>query len=166
MPSLVRDRVAIGLFIVLLAGSVGLKALKGPQVRESTQAAPGLLESEIVRNLHAQGFSTRLDLTGLHGTIVFAARGSCRLSVRDAGHVEWEKGIYERDAAAVGPLRFLMAGKSYDLPPSLAILVERMRGRLSRGLRLAGNAPVALAFAASPACGGSDFGLSNTQVPA
>jgi hypothetical protein len=166
MLSLVRDRVAVGLFIVLLAGSVGLKALKGPQVRESTQSAPGLLESEIVRNLDSRGFTTRLGSTRLHGTIVFAARGKCRLSVRDAGHVEWEKGIYERDAVAVGPMRFLMAGKSYDSPPSLAILVERMKGRLTRGLQLAGNAPVALAFAASSACGDSDFGLSKTQVPA
>src|SRR3954471_8446933 len=102
MPSLVRDRVAVGLFIVLLAGSVGLKALKGPQVRESTQSARGLLESEIVRNLHSRGFSTRLESTGLHGTIVFAARGNCRLNVRDAGDAEWERGIYERDAAGVG----------------------------------------------------------------
>ena len=57
----VRDRVAIGLFIVLLAGSVGLKALKGPQVRRSTAGRSGPTQSEIVRNLHAQGFSTRLN---------------------------------------------------------------------------------------------------------
>ena len=165
MPSPVHDRVAVGLFIVLLAGSVGLKALRGQQVPETSQSGPGLLESEILRNLQSQGFSTKLDVTRLHGTIVFATRGNCRLNVRDAGDVEWERGIYERDAAGVGPLRYLMAGKTYDSPPNLAILVERHKARLARGLRLTGNAPVALAFASSPACGGSDFGLSNTQLP-
>jgi hypothetical protein len=165
LPPLARNRVAIGLLIALLAGSFGLKALKHAKVEQPMPSGPGALQIEIVRNLEAQGFSTRFEVTRLHGTIVHATKGDCRLSVRDADHAEWEKGIYERDAAAIGPLRYLMAGRSYSSPPSLAILLARHRARLAKGLRLASQAPAALAFASSRQCGVSDFGLSNMSVP-
>jgi hypothetical protein len=165
MPSPVNARLAIGLFACLLVISVWLKMLRGPQIVEPSQSAPGLLEIRIVRNLQSQGFSTQQEVTPLHGTIIFANKDRCRLSVRDASHGEWEKGIYERDAAPIGPVRYLIAGRSYHSPPTIPILIGRLEATLMRGLHLSGSAPIALALAASPACRGSEFGLSNSQVP-
>ena len=124
-----------------------------------------MLEEGIIRDLQSHGFSARIQPTRLHGTIVLAARGACRLTVRDASRGEWEMGIYARDAAGIGPRRFLMAEKSYDAPPSFPILAERLRAPVTKALGLNASVPVALALATSPDCGTSDFGLSKTQVP-
>ena len=164
MRSLASDRVAAGLFAAMLIASVSLKALIGPPVKDAPRSGPGLIEAQTVRSLEAQGFSTKVQDTRLHGFIVFAAKGDCRLSVRDARKGPAEMLIYERDAAPIGKVRYLIAGSRYESPPTLALLMAKIETKVIQGLGLSGNVPVAVALATSSACQDRDFGL-NPELP-
>jgi hypothetical protein len=164
MRSVAEAKLPIAIFVTLLAISVGLKAALPTQSHNPSRARPGLIDDQMVRNLESQGFSTRRQHSTWQGTTIFATRGDCRLSVRNASHSPGDRIVYERDAAHIGQLRYLIAGRSYQSPPTLAILIGKVETKFLVRLRIRGSVPVAVALATSPACVASDFGLSEVRV--
>jgi hypothetical protein len=165
MRSIAEARLTIGLFVALLVISVGLKAALGPQLREPSRAVPGLVEDQLAHNLRMQGFSTARRDSTWQGATIFATKGECRLSVRDASHSVSDSAIYAQDAAQVGRLRYLFAQRRYASPPTLAILIGRIEAQVLDRLGIERRVPIAVAVATSPACGEDDFGLGDIRIP-
>ena len=164
MRSVAEAKLPIAIFAVLLVTSVGLKAALGPQSHNPSRAGPELIDDRMARNLESQGFSTSRRHSKWQGTTIFATKGDCRLSVRNASHSPGERTVYARDAAKIGQVRYLMGGRSYDSPPTLAILISKVETKFLDRLRIRGSVPVPVALATSPACGGRDFGLGDIRA--
>jgi hypothetical protein len=165
MRSLAGPRLAIALFAGLLALSIGLKAAFGPELSDPATARPGALEDRLARQLQSQGFVVRRQDTRWQGQVIWAMKGGCRLTVRDATRAESQKVVFAHDAASVGQLRYLFAGRAFASPPTSAIVAARIESKLLHRLRLSGTLPVAVALATSPGCGSNDFGLADMRVP-
>src|SRR5438270_4089146 len=159
-----NDRVVIGMFIALAVSSVGLKAWAGPPRDGLIDRHPGQLEDQLVRSLQSQGFATRLRPFKLRSSVVFATRGQCRLSVRNARDGAADMTIFARDASGIGSVRYLYGGQTYPSPPTFAMRAGRLKAELLNRFGLSTRARVPVALAASPACGGSDFGLDDMRV--
>lgn len=152
------------LFVALALGSIGLKAAAGPARDNFVVADDGRFEPTIRSILQSQHFTKLGRRVDLHGTLVLASRGDCRIAVRNA---RWGSGmadIYARDASDVGPLFFLYRGHRYAAPPGLRIRVGRLEFEVLDRLGTQPDLHVLTAVAASPSCGEDDFGLSDVSV--
>jgi hypothetical protein len=165
MRSIAEARLPIALFVGLLAISVGLKGALGPQLKEPSAAVPGLVENQLAHDLQSQGFSIRREVSAWQSTAILATRGDCRLSVRDASHGAFDRVVYARDAAHVGQLRYLFAGRRYESPPTVVILMGRIAAKVVDRLGIRASVPIAVALATSPACADDDFGLRDIRAP-
>src|SRR5436190_10377178 len=94
-----KDRLLIGIFIALLLSSVGVKAWVGPPRDGLIETHPGQLEQQLVRTLQSRGFSTSVRPFKVQSSIVFATRGECHVSVRDARMGEADMIVFARDAS-------------------------------------------------------------------
>jgi len=160
----VSDRVVLAGFAALALGSIGLKAWAGPARDGAGEQGRDAVVNELVTALSSQGFSTSVRPLRIQSPIVFARRGACRLSVRDARGGKATVIQYARAAAGIGPVRYLYKGGSYDSPPSLRIRWGRLETELLGRIGGASRAHIPVALATSPACGSTDFGLSDVGL--
>jgi hypothetical protein len=158
------DRLILAAFVLLAAGSLGLKAAAGPPRDGLMNAAAGAIERQVERSLQAQHFGTS-QRTFLHrSTLILGQRGACTVAVRDARDGVAAETIFARDASGVGPVRYFYRGRTYAEPPAFAMRLGRLETELADRLGLSPRAPVAIAIAASPACGAGDYELADIRI--
>jgi hypothetical protein len=158
------DSLLLGFLFVLAASSVGLKAAAGPLRDGSIDSRPLLLEDQLIDSLRAQGFSARLRPLRIQSSIVYATRGDCRLSVRDARGGAAAAAVFARDAKDIGQVRYLYRGQSYEAPPALKVRLGRLEYELLSRMGVRQHLAVPLALASSAGCNGRDFGLEDMRV--
>jgi hypothetical protein len=163
MPARGSDKVLIGAFALLALSSVGFKAIASRQAHARSDSETKL-DAQLVRNLRSQGFETTVRPIKYQSSIIYAARGSCRLAVRDARNAEAHVAVFAQNAASIGPVRYLYAGHVYAGHPSFAVRIDRFEGRLLRLAGLKQPAHVPVAIASSPSCGGVDFGMDDVRL--
>jgi hypothetical protein len=153
-----------GVFAILALGSLGLKAAVGPPRDSMVDRDPRHFEQTVTGILHAQNFSTTMRTFPYRSTLVLAARGDCRIAIRDA---KWGTGVttvFAQDARMIGPVYYLYRGNRYSRPPGLSLRLGRLEFEILD--RVGGHLPmhILVAFAASPSCGDSQFGLADVSV--
>jgi len=156
--------VRAGLFAVLALGSLGLKATVGPPRDSLADRDPKRFEQTATGILHAQGFSTTLHTYQYRSTLVLAARGDCRVAVRDA---KWGAGVaavFAEDARTIGPVQYLYRGHRYSQPPGLSLRLGRLQYEILDRVGVHSPMPILVAFAGSPSCGDSQFGLADVRI--
>src|SRR5690348_15237773 len=159
MQSAGSNRLLLGAFAALAIGSLGLKAAAGPPQDGFADPRPLATEQQLIGKLRAQGFSTSLTPRRYQSSVVYAERGGCRLSVRRARGDDAENAVYSREAASIGPVRYLYDGVRYASAPTLKIRIGRLQTELLDRVGLAPNIHVPIALATSRGCGAGDFGL-------
>jgi hypothetical protein len=166
VPSSASNKAVVVALIALAASTIALKgAIGAPRYAVRTDPA-GQVQQQVVNRLRAQGFATRVQQLRIQTPIIYATRGNCRLSVRDARTGAATASIFASDARQIGQIRYLYNGGAYAAPPNLQIQIGFFETAL---LNRAGMAPplhVPLAVAKSPSCGASEFGLEDMLVAA
>lgn len=160
------DSVLLAGFVALAAGSIALKAWAGPPRDLAGDQRRDEIAAQLAKTLSGQGFATSVLPLHIQSSIVFARRGGCRLSVRDARGGTATVTQYAHDAAAIGPVRYWYKGSSFDSPPTLRMRVGRLESELLGRAGAAGRVHVPIALASSPECGPSDFGLGDISLTA
>ena len=156
--------VRAGVFAVLALGSLGLKAAVGPPRDSLVDRDPKRFEQTATGILHAQGFSTTRRTYPYRSTLVLAARGDCRIAVRDA---KWGAGVaavFAEDARTIGPVQYLYRGHRSSQPPGLSLRLGRLQYEILDRVGVHSPMPVLVAFAGSPSCGDSQFGLADVRI--
>lgn len=158
------DRLVLGAFAILAASSLGLKAAAGPP-RDGLMDVPSeVLDRQLSSELQTQHFTVRTEPFIHRTSMVLGIRGSCRVGVRDAREGVAHEVLFAQDAASIGPVRYFFKGKSYDHPPTFGMRIGRLEAEAMSRLGLEPRKPALIAFAASPECGSSDFGLSDFRI--
>jgi hypothetical protein len=158
--------VRAGVFALLALASLGLKAAVGPPRDSLANREPGRFEQAVTGILNAQHFSTTTRTYPYRSTLILAARGECRIAVRDA---QWGAGVasvFAQDARAIGPVDYLYRGHRYSRPPGLSLRLGRLEFEVLDRMGRHSPMHVLVAFAASPSCGDSRFGLADVSVGA
>ena len=163
MRASVSDRLLLAFFGALALSSVGLKAAAGPP-SDGLTSFRGEVERQLATSLRAQGFTTFVTPPGIQSSIVHAARGACRLSVRDARNGESNATIFAQQAKGIGPVRYLYRGEAYPELPTFAVRVGRLETELLNRTGLHARTHIPVALASSPQCRGADFGLSDVRM--
>jgi hypothetical protein len=158
------DKLLLGGFVVLAIGSIGLKAVAGPPRDGLTDSRPGQLEDQLQSKLKSQGFVAELRPMRMRAPVVYARKGQCELTVRDARGGESFAEIFVQDARSIGPVRYLYGGSSYSAMPGIGVRLGRFGAEVQSRLGFASSAPVPVVLATSPACGLSDFGLDDVRI--
>lgn len=153
------NKLVLGALALLTVGSVGLKSAVGAPADAPAASAPGQYELRLARTLQSQGFATIAHTYPDRSPAVLAVRGSCRISVRDAGEGSSAMAIFAADAVAIGPVRYLYQGKITSAAPALAMRIGRFTAEVRTRLGLESSVPISLALATSPGCGTGTFGL-------
>ena len=160
----VSDRALIGIFMALAAGSVGLKAAFGAPHYMSFNRGFPQVQAHVVAILSAQGFVTSVQPLKIQTPIIHATRGDCRLIVRDARSGAATASVFASDARAIGPVRYLYDGASYNSPPNVRIHLDFFTANL---LDRTGKTPpvhIPIAVARSQACPPGNFGLEDILI--
>jgi hypothetical protein len=160
----VSNNFLLGALFILAMSSVGLKAAAGAPDSGGGDGRSGQLENQIIGDLRAQGFSTALSPRVIQSSIVYAERGDCRLSVRNASQGASTVAIFAREAQSIGPVRYLYNGNAYDAPPAFAMRVDQFENELLHRVNLHRNIAVPVAVATSPGCRGNNFGLEDVRI--
>jgi hypothetical protein len=158
--------VRIGVFAILALGSLALKAIAGPPRDILVDKDPARFEQTVVGILRSQDFSTTRRTYPYRSTLVLAARGDCRIAVRDA---KWGSGVaavFAQDARMIGPVYYLYRGHRYSRPPGLSVRFGRLEYEILERVGMHRPMHLLVAFAASPSCGDSQFGLADVRVGA
>ena len=101
----------------------------------------------------------------VQSAIVYAVRGQCSLSARDAsGAGAGEAVSFADDARNIGPVRYFYNGGIYGSPPSLRTHLAVIRSTFLRSLGFRPALHVPLAIAATEACGNSTFRIGDIQL--
>ena len=156
----VSNSLMLGLFAGLALVSVGLKAAAGPP-DDGNGPGRSAVELQLAKALQAQGFSTSVSPRRFQSSIVYATRGDCRLSVRDARNGTEDATVFEREARGVGAVRYLYRGATTESPPAVAMWLGRLENKALNRFSPQKMIPIPLALATSPACPAQDFGLSD-----
>ena len=156
-----RSSLAVVALVLLATGSIGLKALAGPP-RDGANGEQ--IDRELIRRLKAQGFGVTFRPPRMQSGVVTGTRGSCRLTVRHALDGTADAIVFARDAAGVGPLRYLFDGRGYATLPAFRFRVARVRTEFANRLGITALLPIPVALATSSACNGGSFGLENIRV--
>ena len=157
------DKLLLAFFAALTLSSVGLKAYAGPP-GGGLDSFRDEVEVQLASSLRAQGFATRTRHLRMQSSIVYATRGPCRLSVRDARLGESNATAYTLDAAGIGPVRYLYRSRVYESPPTFAVRLGRLQTELLDRAGFAADLHIPVAIASSPECGRRDFGLGDLRV--
>jgi hypothetical protein len=165
MLSLGNDKLLIASFFALAMSSVAIKAVAGIPPDGWVDPRAGMAEQQLVQRLQSQGFETTVRPMRILTPIVYAERGGCRLSVRDARGGEAMSTIFQTEAHSIGPVRYLYKGSRYSSPPGLRVRVGRLEAELLNRLRLHGAVHIPIALATSNECAGSDFHLDDVRIP-
>jgi len=156
----------LGLFALLALSSLALKAAVGPPRDGLVSARPGEFERIVTSRLQSQHFAVKTKTFESIPTLLLAERGNCRLAVRDARRGSAFAPLFAQEARSVGSVTYLYRGNRYDAPPELALRVRRLETEALHRLGIDSPIPVLVAFAGSPSCGGSDFGMGSIRVQA
>ena len=159
------NSVPVAIFVFLVGCSIGLKAAIGaaPSYAMSDKNRQRL-EQLLVAALNAEGFSTTVRPLKFQSSIVYAKKGDCRLSVRDARAGAAAIPAFVHDAQNVGDIRYLYRGNSYSSFPALRIHFDLLEGSLLHSVGLRPKLYLPLAFAASAGCSTGALGLQNIQL--
>ncbi len=158
------DRLILIAFGLLAVSSLGLKAAAGPSRDGLMDVSADRFERGVSAILIGQQFTLADQPFAHRSTLILATRGTCRLGVRDARGGTALVTAFARDAAAIGTVRYLYRGRSYDEPPSFVTRIGRIETEVMSRLGMSPRAPMPVALAASPECGRGDFGLGNLRV--
>jgi len=161
-----RNRGLLVAFFVLAAFSLILKGTLGPTALAPLPNGAASVESRLVMVLARQGFVTTMRHLKIQSPIVYARRGNCRLSVRNAFGGAATEAAYADDALGIGRIRYLYDGESFSSPPTLRIHFAVIESSVLHSVGFSRRLHVPLALAASPGCGSNAFGLEDMQVPA
>ena len=165
MLSLGNDKLLIGAFVALAISSVGIKAAAGIPPDGWVDVRAGMAEQQLVQRLQSEGFVTTVRPMRILTPIVYAQRGGCRLSVRDARGGEAMSTIFQTEASSIGPVRYLYKGRRYASPPGLTVRLGRLEAELLNRLRLHAAVHIPVALATSNECARRDFGLDDVRIP-
>lgn len=160
----VSDRLVLAALAVLAVSSLGLKAQAGPPRDGLMDVPTERVAQQLSSRLEAQRFTVGVRGFRYRSAIVIGVRGSCRLGIRDARAGAAMETLFERDAADLGPVRYLYRGRSYDAPPTFAMRLGRIETEVLSRLGLSSGAPLPVALAASPECGPGDFGFADVRA--
>jgi hypothetical protein len=160
----VRGNVRIALFALLVLGSLSLKAAAGAPRDRLIESDPRHFERAVTGVLSAQHFVTNLRAYPYRPTLVLAARGNCRLAVRDATFGAALAPTFAEDARSVGPVRYFYRGDSFERPPGMILRFGRLEFEILGRLGFDRPMPVLVALAASPDCGRDRFGLADLHL--
>lgn len=163
MPAPASDKLLLAFFAALALSSVGLKAYAGPP-RRGLDSFRDQIEAQLASSLRAQGFATSTKHLRMQSSIVYATRGSCHLSVRDARLGESNATAFTQDAAGIGPVRYLYRSRAYESPPTFAMRLGRLQTELLDRVGFNAALHIPVAIASSPECGRADFGLGDVRV--
>ena len=153
------------LFVALAVGSLGIKAAAGPTRDSLLNSDSSKFERSALSILRSQGFATSLRSFGdFRSTMVIASRGECRVAARNATWGSAVKEIYGQDASDIGPVSYLYRGHRYGAPPGLRVRLGRLEFEILDRLVTRPPLHVLTALAASPSCGGADFGLADVTL--
>ena len=152
------------LFTLLALGSLSLKAAVGPPRDHHGGPRPGAFERSAIAALQSRHFSTRMQIFSQRSALVLAARGDCRLAVRDATQAADFRPLFAQDVRAIGPLTYLYDGHRYDRRPEFALRLNVLEARALGLLGVRRAAPIMVAFASTPGCGAGSFGLADLRV--
>jgi hypothetical protein len=151
------------MFAILAVASLGLKAAAGPPRDSLVGRDPGRFNRAVLAILHAQDFSTSVRTFAHRSDLILAQRGDCRIAVRDAKWGNAVTSVFAQDVESIGPVRYLYRGNEYSTPPGLAVRLGRLRYETTARLGISWPMPLLVAFAATPACGDSRFGLADLR---
>jgi hypothetical protein len=149
---------------VLSLTSVGLKSVAGPLRNRTDDFHDGRVEQQLQQVLRSEGFATSLRRLKIQSSIVYARRGDCRLSVRDARTGASTASIFANDARPIGPVRYLYDGRSYASPPSIPVRLGFIKAELLYPFSVAPVRHLPVALATSRKCGNGNFGLEDILV--
>jgi hypothetical protein len=164
MPSTVSAKTIAALFIALAMSSLALKAAAGTPRYTMYDGTSDLVDRQIVQLLDAQGFRTSIRPRELQSSIIDAARGNCRLIVRDGRAAADSAAVFSRDARGVGPVRYLYKNASYDSPPTILVRFGFFEANLLYRGGMDPTVHALIAIAQSDACGRSNFGLEDVRI--
>jgi hypothetical protein len=154
----------IGLFALLALSSLALKAAAGPPRDGLVGARAGEFERIASSRLQAQHFAIKTKTSLGFSTLLLAERGNCRLAVRDARRGSAFAPLFAQEARSIGRVTYLYRGRQYSAPPELTLRLRRIEAEVLHRLGLDSPIPVLVAFAASPSCGSTDFGMGAIRV--
>ena len=158
------DRVVLAAFGALVVSSIAIKASAGPPRDGWVDLSTAQITGELRSRLVAQGFFTTVIPLKIQSPIVIGQRGRCRLSVRDARAGKALVTEFARNAAAIGPVRYLYKGGSYSVPPAFRIRVGRLETEVLDRMTGQAQANIPIAMAASRSCGAADYGFSHVNI--
>lgn len=163
MQLLARSSARVGLFALLAAGSLGLKAAVGPARDRLFSADPARFEQAAEHVLASQGFARTRRIYQYRTNLIVGEREGCRVAVRDASITSLGP-AFAKDVQAIGPIQYLYRGKSYDRPPAVRVRLGRLETEFLGRLGVARPMPVLVGFAASKLCPSSYFGLADLRL--
>jgi hypothetical protein len=158
------DRLVLAAFALLAVGSLGLKAAAGPPRDGLMDVSDESFEQILSTHLQARHFAVSVQRFQHRSAMIVGVREGCRVSARDAREGVAHEVLFARDAADLGPVRYFYSGRSYDDPPTFAMRLGRLETEAVNRLGLSAREPVPVAFAATAACGGDNFGLSDVRI--
>lgn len=164
VPSQGRNRVLLSILLVLALGSLTLKGAMGPTVVSPPRSGADSVENRVISILSVQAFQTSVRRLKIQSSIVFARRGSCTLSARDAFGGAATQATFAEDARSIGPIRYFYRGKAFTSPPTLRIHFAVIQSSLLHALGFAPILHVPLAVAVSPGCANETFGLGDLAL--
>ena len=158
------DRLVLAGFVFLAVSSLGLKAIAGPPRDGLMDVSGDRIDQQLSSRLQAQHFTVAIRRFSHRSSMIVGLRGGCRIAARDAREGAAHATLFMRDAAGLGPVRYLYRGRSYEEPPAFAIRLGRLEIEAMSRLGMLPREPVPIAFAATPACGRNDFGFADVRV--
>jgi len=158
------DRLVLAGFVFLAVSSLGLKAIAGPPRDGLMDVSGDRIDQQLSSRLQAQHFTVAIRRFSHRSSMIVGLRGGCRIAARDAREGAAHATLFMRDAAGLGPVRYLYQGRSYEEPPAFAIRLGRLEIEAMSRLGMLPREPVPIAFAATPACGRNDFGFADVRV--
>ena len=158
------DRLVLAALGLLAVSSLGLKAAAGPPRDGLMNISADRFERNVSAILRDEHFVLAEQPFAHRSTLILAARGACRLGVRDARQGTAMVTAFARDAAGIGTVRYLYRGRSYGAPPAFAMRLGRIETEVRSRLGMSPQAPMPVALAGSPECGTGDFGLAHVRV--
>ena len=133
-------------------------------MRAPATNGPGSVTAQILSILEAQGFATTVRPLKIESSIVYATRGNCSLSARDAFDAAATQAIFDDDARRIGQVRYLFKGGDFPAPPTLRIHFAVIESSMLRAVGLKPQLHVPVAFASSSGCGANAFGLQDLRL--
>ena len=152
-----------GCFAALAMISLGLKAWK-PEPAPDADDHAGSVETILVRSLRGQGFVTSVKQMQNQSPLIYAARGSCRIALRDGSLGSYQGTLFKRDTEGIGPLRYLYRGHYYRAPLSWNLLQQHIEQKLFGLVGVQQPQYVPIALASSPSCRRTSFHLDDVEV--